>query len=203
MSPEQCRAEKPDLRSDIYSLGIIAYQMLSGGTPFSGDFTEVMESHKSIPPPPLNAKKVRKKLKRVINSVLERSRRTSADRRGFRKYIDVAFGGHLRPAPVCGYELYRAYSQISRHCILLYLPFVLASVLNVLSSVLFIDQDDDTPESIAMKVAFTLLTLFTGFFCGYLIIGTTTWLVNQILSFPLRPVRIRPASLRHVRIGNA
>jgi hypothetical protein len=34
---------------------------------------------------------------------------------------------------------------------------------------------------------------FTGFFCTYLILGTTTWLVMQVLAVPLRPVLLRPA----------
>src|SRR4029079_10271068 len=53
MSPEQCRGERLDARSDIYSLGIIAYQMLTGAPPFTGETRAIIDAHKEKPPPPL------------------------------------------------------------------------------------------------------------------------------------------------------
>ena len=65
--------EHLDARSDIYSLAVIAYQMLAGKTPFDGDFKTVMESHKETAPPPLEVKKVPKKVKRMIMSALAKN----------------------------------------------------------------------------------------------------------------------------------
>ncbi len=56
MSPEQCEGKKLDHRTDIYSLGILAYEMLTGQPPFhSGSALGVMMMHLEAPPPPLRS----------------------------------------------------------------------------------------------------------------------------------------------------
>src|ERR671913_2176607 len=52
MAPEQWGDEEPDARADIYSLGIIMYQMLAGDVPFKGNsIPSIMKKHLTLPPP--------------------------------------------------------------------------------------------------------------------------------------------------------
>ena len=50
-SPEQCASRPADIRSDLYSLGITLWQMLTGKLPFDGTAVEVMSQHLRAPLP--------------------------------------------------------------------------------------------------------------------------------------------------------
>ena len=59
MAPEQWSDEEPDARADIYSLGVILYQMLAGEVPFKGtSIPSIMKKHLTTPPPSFQSKGV-------------------------------------------------------------------------------------------------------------------------------------------------
>jgi serine/threonine protein kinase len=69
MSPEQVRGDPVDPRSDIYSLGIILYELLTGKLPFDSETqASVLMQHLNSPPPPLPAD--REDLQPIIDHAL-------------------------------------------------------------------------------------------------------------------------------------
>ena len=77
MSPEQARGQKVDQRTDIFSLGVMLYEMVAGRRPFEGATTnDVIAALLTAEPPPLSsfAAQTPAELERIINKCLAKDR---------------------------------------------------------------------------------------------------------------------------------
>ena len=194
MSPEQCRGQSLDARSDIYSLGVIAYRLLSGQTPFSGDQAAVMKMHRETPPPPLTVKRVPGKVSALIMSALakdpeERPRSAGAFASALRAH-STGTGTLLRNALTLYSEHLPTFLRLA---LLVYAPLVIVTFLKVFFMFLVSRELIRKPWDSIGTGAASLLVFAVTFLSATVVAGITTWLVSQLLAVPLRPVLLRPA----------
>jgi serine/threonine-protein kinase len=75
MSPEQAEGMRLDHRTDLYSVGVMLYECVTGDIPFDGDARAVMRQHKEAAPPPPRLKnpEIWSTLERLILSLLAKN----------------------------------------------------------------------------------------------------------------------------------
>jgi len=75
MSPEQVNGEAIDKRADIWSVGILIYEMISGKLPFIGEYEQsIVYSILNEEPAPINSAEIPVQLKKIIEKCLNKSK---------------------------------------------------------------------------------------------------------------------------------
>jgi len=195
MSPEQCRGERLDARSDIYSLGVVAYRLLTGETPFKGSPEEVIQLHKTAAPPPIRERnrKVPRKMARIVMSALAQDpaqRPQSAA--GFAAALRASWEGPthlLRQAFALYSEHFPTFIKIA---LLGYAPFTVLALVN-LSDIFVNGQTMSQTQLMAYGVGLFLATVVSLLFAYFFVSAATVPVVVQLMIAPLRPVRIGAA----------
>ena len=200
MSPEQCSGGQIDTRSDIYSLGVIAYQMLAGAPPFAGNTSTVMRAHREETPAHLRERgtKIPKRVAQVVMSAISKVPSE-------RPQTAFAFASSLRGQSEGIGALYRrAFSLYSEYLpkflklsFLAHIPVIVATIL--MTGMMILEKvvpKGGLPQKVAMICAMVIIGLFqilSYFFASAVISGVTAIVVVQLSVAPLRPVRIRQA----------
>ena len=194
MSPEQCRGERLDARSDIYSLGIIAYQMLSGSTPFTGDTNSIIRAHKDSPIPSIRDvnRKVPKRVAAVLMSALSKDPAA-------RPQTALAMASSIRAnADGLGTLYRRAFALYSEYfpeflklSLLAHIPTFIIILMTV--GLRLADDHLSKGQTIAIGAPIVLLSVVAKFLTASIISGVTAIIVTQLAVMPMKPVRLRAA----------
>lgn len=198
MSPEQCSGGHVDVRSDIYSLGVIAYQMLAGDPPFAGNTSTVMRAHREESPQDVRerAHKIPRRFAAVVMSAL-------AKNPAERPQSAFAFASTLRGQSEGVGALYRrAFALYSEYfpkflklSLIAHLPLIITTMLLIGGLV----AHELIPTSgLAQKIAMAIVLGFLAILkviaytvASGVISGVTAVIITQLTAAPLRPVKLR------------
>ncbi len=194
MSPEQCRGDFQDARSDIYSLGVIAYQMLAGVSPFDGEPLSVIQAHIGQEPAPLRThdRRLPKGVSRVVMSALEKDPAR-------RPATAMAFANALRAnADDLGALYRRAFALYSEHfplmlrlSLLAHIPVIVLTLLHV--GVALAHPPWGKIQETIFDGVFGLLEGTATFVTASVISGVTAVMITQAAVMPLKRLELRSA----------
>jgi serine/threonine protein kinase len=193
MSPEQCRGPIKDPRTDIYSLGIITYEMLTGHPPFSGgDVLSVLARHLTETPKSLH--EVNPDIPPAVSDVVLKALAKHPEERHARASV---FASTLRAnAEGTGAIFRRAAALVSEHFGVFWRLILIALGPLVTIRIVKLTADLLGPEvpffkSAVWQVGFGLV--FAGlatFFAAALMRGVSALLLTQVMVSPLGRVRM-------------
>jgi len=194
MSPEQCRGEHLDARSDIYSLGVIAYQMLAGAPPFTGDTASVIQSHNDLQPTVLREhnRKLPKRVSRLVMSALEKDP-------AVRPQTAIGFGHAMRAnADGLGALYRRAFALYSQYfpkflklSLIAHIPVILVTLM--LLGLRLAEPQLSKVAVVLIGIPLVLLQMVATFLTSSIICGVTAILVTQLEVAPMKPVELHAA----------
>lgn len=103
ISPEQAQGRKVDGRSDVYSLGVLVYEMLAGCPPFSGRTLALLHNHVHDRPPPI--RRFNPRLSRRTQKIIGQALAKDPDKRyptagQFSRDLSASLVPHTRTGPV-------------------------------------------------------------------------------------------------------
>jgi serine/threonine-protein kinase len=99
ISPEQVRGDRVDSRADLYSLGCVLFEMLTGRTPFEGDLAALSYAHMHTPAPRVRSidPMVPAAMDELVGAMLEKD---PADRPQTGDDVRASLDAAMRPAAV-------------------------------------------------------------------------------------------------------
>lgn len=193
MSPEQCRGFTLTTRSDVYSLGVIAYRLLGGALPFSGKSDALLHAHIAEAPRPLDG--LRPDLPKEATALIMRAlAKTPEDRPPSAGAFTEMLAAHaqthtafLEEAILMFMKNARAFLSAS---VIGLSPFLLLGLFGVINALAFVYGIVLVPREYgsALVVAGVLATLGPGIL---FVQGAVVPAVMQAVVAPLQPIDVK------------